>query len=97
MGVFQLWVRANFPINAYKLRNFISHKLGVLLYRGKEVLTALVERARNFFKLTPSSTPENALLASRNACPRQNLFHYCQIVEFMLVNEFLVLKLERFA
>ena len=33
----------------------------------------------------------------KNAYPHQNLFHYCEILEFMHVNEFLIQNLERFA
>ena len=27
MGVFQLWLKANFPLNTCKIENFIRHKL----------------------------------------------------------------------
>ena len=41
--VFQLWVKANFPINVCKIKNFIGHKLWVLFMWGKEGLNTQVE------------------------------------------------------
>ena len=41
--VFQLLVKANFAINACKIKNFIGHKLRVLFMWGKEGLNTQVE------------------------------------------------------
>ena len=54
MGVFQLWVKASFPINAFKIQNFISHKE-----------KAVVMQRKLRFDVMASTTSENALLASR--------------------------------
>ena len=93
---------ANFPIHACKNLNFLSHNLrALLIYERSE---------RKIFRLSPLERRKmplwqvgqkllSLLIPSQkgNACSHQNLICYCQILEFMLVDEFLIQKLERFA
>ena len=52
-------------INACKTANVISYKLRELFVEKKEGLEYASGASEKFFKLTPSRTVENALLASR--------------------------------
>ena len=67
------------------------------IIHAEEKKAEYVNGASEKYEVTPSRTSENALLASRNACQHPNLFICCQLVEFVLVNEFLIQKLERVA
>ena len=68
------------------------------------------KRAKNLLRLSPlerETTPywqvgQKSLSPliprqKRNVSSHQNLFRYCQILEFMLINEFVIQKLQRFA
>ena len=64
IGVFQLWVKANFPIIACKINNIVEPcvKGG---YTYKDRLDCASRANEKYFETTPSRMSESALLASR--------------------------------
>ena len=100
--------KVNFSVNACKIEKFISHTAFFMQRKGSFDHTSAVSEI--FLRRCPLETSENALLAngtrftldvdflSEKECfPHQSLFCYCKILEFALVNEVLLQKLERCA